>query len=74
MGRRPPAQGGASVRMPMQPVQVINTPATLATWARGGLLQVHQPKVSRDGPSRDGQCMGTSKQEDGERGATLLAG
>lgn len=27
----------------MQPVQVINAPGMLATWARGGLLQVHQP-------------------------------
>lgn len=67
MGRRPPALGGASVSIPMQPVQVINAPGTFATWACGGLLQVHQPKAFRDGPSRDGHCMGTSKQEDGVR-------
>lgn len=72
MGRRPPALGGASVRIPMQPVQVINTPGTFATWARGGLLQVHQPKTFRHGPSRDGQCM--EMQEDGAREATVLAG
>lgn len=74
MGRRPPALGGASVRIPIQTVQVINAPGTFATWARGGLLQVHQQKTFRDGPSRDGQCTETSKQEDGARGATLLAG
>lgn len=73
MGRRPPALGGASAKIPMQPVQVINAPGTLATWARGGLLQVHQPKAFRDGPSKDGQCMGTSKQGDGEQPRSWLA-
>lgn len=74
MGRRPPALGGASVRIPMQTVHVINAPGMFSTWACGGLLQVHQPKTFKDEPSRDSQCVETSKQEDGARGATLLAG
>lgn len=48
---RPPALGGASVRIPAQPVQVINAPGVFAAWAHGGLLQMHQPKTFRDGPA-----------------------